>query len=333
MILVVGATGQLGTAVVKLLRAQNLPVRVYVRTEAAARRFEAIGCESYIGDITHPGMAKGPLPRVETVISTATASTPSRPGDRIDHVDRTGVQNLIRAAAEAGCVKQFIYPSVCEAPGVLDVPLFRIKRENERLLAESGLGYTILRLPAFMDVTLPLMGAAGLMADLDAATLARPCGFLQSHLARVKDSVAREGVIHLSGDGAVKQPYICVDDVARLITASIGHQSALKRTLEITGPEALSGEELAQLHERILGRMLKRKYTPAGIFRMLSLVFKPFQPAAANVMAIQLWGATTPIPIRGQEIAAELGVDLTTCEQYLRARLAPAAPVPTPAGG
>lgn len=321
MILVVGATGQLGTAVVKLLRAADRPVRVYVRSEEAARRFEAMGCESYVGDITHPGMAKGPLPRVETLITTATASTPSRAGDRIDRVDGEGVRNLIRAATEAGWVKQFIYPSVCDAPGALTVPLFRLKRENERLLMESGLGYTIFRLPAFMDVVFPLMGCGAMTAGTENATLGRPCGFLQSHLARVKDAVLRDGAIHISGDGSVKQPYIAVDDVARLIVASIGHPGAIKRVLEVTGPAALSGEEVAQLHERILGRMLKRKYTPAAMFKTMSVVLKPFHPAAANIMAIQHWGATVGIPVRGQEIAEELGVRLTTPEEFLRARL------------
>jgi len=112
-----------------------------------------------------------------------------------------------------------------------------------------------------------------------------------------------------------------VEDVARLIVASIGHKAALRRVLDVTGPVALSGEEVAQTFERILGRMLKRKYTPAAIFKMLSLVMKPFQPAASNVMAIQHWGATVAVPVRGQEIAAELGVGLTTPEAYLRARL------------
>jgi uncharacterized protein YbjT (DUF2867 family) len=321
MILVVGATGQLGTAVVKLLREQDRPVRVYVRSEEAARRFEALGCESYAGDISHPGMAKGPLPRVETIIATATASTPSRKGDRIEKVDGQGIRNLIAAAAEAGWVRQFIYPSVTDAPGALSVPLFRIKRENERLLMESNLGYTVFRLPAFMDVVFPLMGCAATVAEVESATLARPCSFLQRHLATVKDSVLRDGVIHIPGGGSVKQPYIAVDDVARLIVASIGHKAAVRRVLDITGPLALSPEEVAQLHERILGRMLKRKYTPAAIFKMLSVVLKPFQPAAANIMAIQHWSVTVPSPVRGQKLAAELGVALTTPEGFLRARL------------
>jgi uncharacterized protein YbjT (DUF2867 family) len=326
MILVVGATGQLGSAVVRLLRAADRPVRVFVRSEEAARRFEAMGCESYIGDITHPGMAMGPLPRVETIISTATASTPSRAGDRIDRVDGAGVRNLIAAAREAGWVRQFIYPSVSDAPGALGVPLFRLKRENERLLMESGVGYTVLRLPAFMDVVLPLMGCGALVSGTENATVRRSCDFLQSHFHKIKDAVLRDGVIHVSGDGSVKQPYIAVDDVARLIAASIGRPAALKRVLDITGPEALSGEEVAQTFERVLGRMLKRKYTPAAVFRMLRLMMTPFKPAAANVMAIQRWSATVPVPVRGQDVAAEWGVDLTTVEQFLRARLAaPAA--------
>ncbi|HRJ21268.1 MAG TPA: NmrA family NAD(P)-binding protein [Bryobacteraceae bacterium] len=321
MILVVGATGQLGSAVVRLLRAAGKAVRVYVRTAEAGRRFEEMGCESYVGDIANPGLAKGPLPRVETLITTATASTPSRPGDRIDRVDGAGVRNLIAAAVEAGSVKQFIYPSVSDAPGALGVPLFRLKRENERLLMESPLNYTIFRLPAFMDVVFPLMGCAGLVSGEEYATVGRPCGFLQRHLATVKDAVLRDGVVHVPGDGSVKQPYIAVEDVARLIVASIGHKAALRRVLDVTGPVALSGEEVARTFERILGRMLKRKYTPAAIFKMLSVGLKPFQPAASNVMAIQHWGATVAVPVRGQEIAAALGVALTTPEAFLRARL------------
>lgn len=321
MILVVGATGQLGAAVVKLLREGGEAVRVYVRTDEAARRFEALGCESYVGDITNPGLAKGPLPRVETVVATATASTPSRAGDRISTVDGQGIRNLIAAAAEAGRVRQIIYPSVSDAPGALGVPLFKIKRANERLLMESGLGYTILRLPAFMDVTFPMMGCGALIEGAEQATLARTCDFLQSHLRKVRDSVLRDGVIHIAGDGSVKQPYIAVDDVAKLIVASIGHPASLRRVLDITGPVALSGEEVAQIYERILGRMLKRKYTPAAIFKMLSAGLKLFQPAAANIMSILHWGATVGVPVRGQDLAAELGVELTTPEEFLRARL------------
>lgn len=325
MILVVGATGQLGAAAVKLLREAGREVRVYVRTGEAARRFEAMGCESYVGDITRPGLAKGPLPRVETIIATATASTPSRPGDRIERVDGHGIRNLIAAAAEAGWVKQFIFPSVCDAPGALGVPLFRLKRENERLLMESGLGYTIFRLPAFMDVAFPMMGCAALLEGVESATLARPCSFLQNHFARIRDSILRDGVIHLAGDGSVPQPYLAAGDAARLLAAAVGRPATLKRVLEITGPEALSGEQVAQIFERILGRMLRRKYTPAAVFRMLQLGLRPFQPAASNIMAIQHWGAATPVPVRGQELAAELGVRLTTAEEFLRARLASAA--------
>lgn len=321
MILVVGASGQLGTAVVKRLREAGRAVRVYVRSEESARRFEDLGCESYTGDISHPGMAKGPLPRVETIIATATASTPSRKSDRIEKVDGQGIRNLITAAAEAGWVKQFIYPSVCDAPGALGVPLFRIKRENERLLMESSLGYTILRLPAFMDVAFPMMGCGALVEAAENATLGRSCSFMRGQLARVRDSIMRDGVVHIAGDGSVKQPYIAVDDVAELIVASINHPAAVKRVLEVTGPVALSPEEVAQTFERILGRMLKRKYTPAGLFKVLSVALKPFQPAAANVMAILHWGATVGVPVRGQEIAAELGVRLSNPEEFLRMRL------------
>lgn len=320
MILVVGATGQLGSAVVRLLRSQGRPVRVFVRTPEAAGRFEALGCEAYVGDLTHPGQTKGPFPRVEAVVATASATTPGRPSDSARSVDYAGYRHLIGACLECGTVRQFVYVSVLTDRDAA-VPSFRIKKRIEEALVQSGLGYTILRFPAFMDTSFPMMGSRLAVQGLENATVGRDFPFMRRHLQRIQGSVESRGIIHLTGDGSKRHAYICVDDAARLVAASAGREEMIGRTIDITGPQCLSGEELAQIHERLLGRMLKRSYTPAFVLKLLSLALKPFNPPAANIMAISHFAATTDSSVTGQDFASELGVRLKSPEEYLRERL------------
>ena len=53
-ILVVGATGQLGTAVVKKLTAKGAKVRAVIRSSASAARFQSLGAETVIADLLQP---------------------------------------------------------------------------------------------------------------------------------------------------------------------------------------------------------------------------------------------------------------------------------------
>jgi uncharacterized protein YbjT (DUF2867 family) len=321
MILVVGASGQLGTNVVRELLARGKPVRAMVRSEAAARQFEAMGCESYIGDITRLGEAKGPFPNVTAVISTANSAMPVRAGDSIRSVDVDGHRNLVAAARELGICGQFIFTSVVAASSRSSVPLFRAKRATEKLIEASGLGYTIFRFPAFLDVWVPMMGLGRIAASLENATVLRDFNFARSHFARIKDSVERDGVIHFAGNGRNRLACICVEDCARLIAQSVDHPECHNRTLQITGPQPISAEEIAEIVERILGGKLKRKKTPAWVFSLLFLAFRG-NAAAANLMAINRFAATGTTAVAGQQIARMLGVDLKPPEQWLRERLA-----------
>jgi NADH dehydrogenase len=321
MILVVGATGQLGGAIVRLLLARGLPVRVMVRQASAVRSFEALGCEACLGDITRPGETKGAFPNVTTVIATANSAMPSKAGDSIRNVDIEGYRNLVEAAKELGACRQFIFTSVIGASPTNPVPLFRAKFQTEQLLQASGLSYTIFRFPAFLDVVAPMMGLGRLANALQSPTVARDFAFARSHFDKIKDSVEKEGVIHIAGRGDNPQAFISVDDCARLIAASIGRPECIGRILEITGPAALTPEELARTIERILGKPLKRKKTPAWLFAILGRLMRAANPAAANLMLINRYSALESTPVAGQDIARLLGVSLSTPEQWLRERL------------
>lgn len=68
-----GATGQLGRAAVSKLQRNSVPVRALVRSAGAAARFEAIGVETALGDLTDPASLDRLCEGVAAVIATATA--------------------------------------------------------------------------------------------------------------------------------------------------------------------------------------------------------------------------------------------------------------------
>ena len=61
------------------------------------------------------------------------------------HFFETGTRNLIAAAKQAGCVRHCVALSVVGTDRLEHSGYFRAKLAQERLIANSGLTYTILR--------------------------------------------------------------------------------------------------------------------------------------------------------------------------------------------
>src|SRR5437879_1867965 len=109
-ILVVGATGNVGSQIVGGLRQQEQQVRGLVHGGAShpkAQSLRDISVEIVDGDLTRPDTLKSACRGVETVITTAT-SMPTGANDGLRRVDLEGTLALIAAAERAG-VKKFVY--------------------------------------------------------------------------------------------------------------------------------------------------------------------------------------------------------------------------------
>ena len=109
-ILVIGATGQLGTAAIRKLKAQGANVRALVRSADSATRFHSFGIEPVLGDLTDPASLSRACLGVTTIIATANAAIPTRRTDTFEAVERYGYRNLIQAATAAR-VRRFVYTS------------------------------------------------------------------------------------------------------------------------------------------------------------------------------------------------------------------------------
>lgn len=149
MILIAGATGHLGTALVELLTLHGQRVRLLTREPSRARRLFAKDIEVVTGDVCKPPSLTSALIGVETVVSAVTGFGPGGGGPRA--VDLRGNENLI-AAAEAAEVKNFILVSMHGARPGHPLELYRAKFFAEERLRKSWLAWTIIRPTVFMEL-------------------------------------------------------------------------------------------------------------------------------------------------------------------------------------
>ena len=191
MILVVGATGQLGDAVVRKLVEKGSPVRALARTTSSYQHLQRAGIELVFGDLRDAASLLAACENVETVIATANAAVPSQSGDSFKAIDGQGYRNLIEACNQQG-VRRFVYTSVSIGPMDDQIPLLREKRLTEKRLQESGLDYTIFRADAFMDVAFAMMGSDIPVKGSEAATVRRSFWFSSRFFNSIKDGIAKK---------------------------------------------------------------------------------------------------------------------------------------------
>ena len=231
MILVVGATGNLGGEISRLLAERDEPLRVFVRTTSDPAKVDALrklGAEIVEGDLKDPSSLAAACAGVKTVFSTATSTISRGEGDSIETVDLIGQLNLVEAADSAG-VERFVFVSFTEMDP--DSPLQRAKRAVEQRLADSGMTATVLRPTYFMEVWLsPVVGF---------------------------DATNGQAQIFGAGDNPIS--WISLFDVARAVVDSRSDEAVV----ELGGPDALSQLEVVAIFERETGRPFELQHVPA----------------------------------------------------------------------
>ena len=320
MILVVGATGQLGAAVVRKLVEKGSPVRALARATSSYQHLERPGVELVFGDLRDAASLFAACENVETVIATANAAVPSQSGDSFKAIDGQGYRNLIEACKQQG-VRRFVYTSVSISPMDDQIPLLREKRLTEKRLQESGLDYTIFRADAFMDVAFAMMGSDIPVKGSEVATVRRPFWFSSRFFNSVKDGIGKKGEVQIPGKGTARRSFISIDNVADFLVKSVDHTQARNAVFDIGGPQVLSYNDVMTVFEKVLGTPLTARHAPAVIFRIGLFLLKPFSPAAADIMGINYLSATVESVIDMEETARTFGVTLTSAEEFLRGKM------------
>ena len=225
MILVCGATGELGGRIVRGLRAGGVPVRALVRPQSDGGDLGALGVEPTTGDFRDPESLGRAVAGVETVVSTVTVITRALAGETgadFQRVDVAGHRALI-AAAEAAGAQRFVFVSAAgmRQPPTANTPLGLGKIATEDRLVASTLREVILRPDQFQEVWL-------------------------SPVAQF-DWRARKVVIFGKGETPVR--YVAVDDVAAA-TVRLAVMDEPPRLVEFGGPDALTRKQAVEVFER-----------------------------------------------------------------------------------
>jgi uncharacterized protein YbjT (DUF2867 family) len=320
MELVVGASGQVGTEVVRQLAAQGRHVRALVRPDshtAHLRDLEHV--EFVVGDLLHDGAAHRAVAGCDHVIATANSVIPRKRGE-FGRVEREGYPALIAAARDAG-VERFVFLSTTVFPNDDRIPGQVVKRFVERTLEDSGVPYAILRPTAFMEAWFALAGSSIPVRGEPAATVDRDFWFTRTFRRATGHLAERRGILSVSGSPEVRTSFIAVRDVAALLIAATTHPAARNRIMEVGGPEALSWREVAHLYGQVLDREVTVKAANPRMFARLATVLAPLSPAAGNIMALQAGVAVDAVA--APDLAEELGVGpLVRAETFLKEKAA-----------
>jgi nucleoside-diphosphate-sugar epimerase len=321
-ILLIGATGQLGTKIYEKFNAhKNYIIRLFIRHDSQYEHLKVGDPEIVFGDLKDKASIEKALEGCDIVITTANSAAPRKKEDSFQKVDIDGYKNLIDLAVAKG-VQKFIYTSTMPTSKRNEkwIPLCRSKAIIEKYLTESRLNYSIFRSDSFMDVYFTFLGTSIPVIGEPAALVNRPFKFMQNFYNGIKDNIEK-GKFGIVGDGTTKHSYIAIENVAEFMIAALDNPDLNNQTVELGGPEALSALEVKAIFEKVLEKPLKVKKTPATMMKVMGNVFSLFNEGASNILKLNYLGATESSIIDSSEWAKKLGIHLISAEQYLRAKL------------
>ena len=259
MILVCGATGELGGRVVRRLRTAGAPVRALVRPRSDAGRLSDLGAEVVAGDFRDAGSLRTAVIGVETVVSTVTVIARALAGEKdadFGSVDAAGHRELISAAEAAG-VGRFVFVSAARSrlEPTASTPLGMGKVATEDRLSGSALREVIVRPDQFQEIWLSPM-----------AQFNWP---------------ARKVVIF--GKGETPTRYVAIDDVGDAV-AQLAMAGGPPRVIEFGGPDLLTRKQAVEVFEQVLEEPIRRRHVPRTVIRLGAVALRRSRPALASVM-------------------------------------------------
>ena len=291
-VLVVGATGQLGSVITRKLIASGTKVRALARNADKLAQFAPQAEIAAVNLRDVPRLTEA-CREIDQIVATANnnmgsgTTSPSR-------TDLPAYQNLC-AAARNTRVRRLIYVSYRGVAQDAPVDIFRVKWYIEDAIRRSGVPHVMLRPTAFMDVWIDQL---------------------------VAKDIREKGVATIFGDGNTVANYIAVDDVAEFAVKILGRPDVVNEAVDAGGPSNVSQNHLATLVERRLKSSGKRRHMPVLAMRLLPPVVRPFNEVAARLITLGLYSATEARPFADWKVSADrFGVAPRTVEAYVEQML------------
>ena len=287
-ILVVGATGQLGSVITRKLIASGTKVRALARN---AQKLEQFAPHAEIAPVDLRDVRKltETCRGIDQIVATANNTMGTGPNSPT-RVDLPIYQNLCAAARNTG-VRRLIYVSYKGVGQDAPVDIFRVKWYIEDAIRRSGVPHIMLRPTAFMDIWIDELLAKG---------------------------IREKGVATIFGDGNAVANYIAVDDVAEFAVKILSRPEVVNEAVDAGGPSNVSQNDLATLLERRFKSSCKRRHVPVIAMKLLPPIVRPFNELTARLMTLGLYAAEYSKPFPQWKTSADrFGVAPRTVESYI----------------
>jgi len=216
MFLVIGATGNIGSQVVKQLDAKGQKVRALVRDTKKAEGLKGKNVEIFQGDATKSESLEKALQGVDAAFVVLSSD------EKLVETEKK-----VFAAAKKTGLKHLVKLSVAGADAGSQIHFGKWHGESEKNLKESGLTHTILQPQMFMQ---------NLFGNLD--------------------SIKREGKFYggyKDGKASMIDVVDIASTAAAILTSPAKHAG---KTYFLTGPQALSQKDLAEKLGKAIGKTI-----------------------------------------------------------------------------
>jgi uncharacterized protein YbjT (DUF2867 family) len=278
MLLLTGATGLVGSAVLRRLTAARVPVRCLVRDP---RRLgpDRVRVQIALGDLADPPSFRNALRGVTTVVHLA-AAIRDQPRGSIEELNGIATWRMVQAAEAAG-VRRFVFFSALGATTHDRTRFLRAKALAERAVIESAIPETVVVAPSIVYA---------------------PGDVFMTLLSRM----AIAPVVPISGRGRARYQPIWAEDVADGVIALLDAAQPQAR-YELAGPETVDYTEITRRLLAAAGRPRPLVHVPTPIvsraLRATEAILKSKAPATWDEAELMEVSMVTP---NGTRDAAQL---------------------------
>jgi uncharacterized protein YbjT (DUF2867 family) len=226
-ILVTGATGKIGNALIQRLATYNFGIRAFIRNTEKFKQLTAKGVELVQGTFEDKRVVRDVVEDIDILILITSANP--------NAVEQA--HNILAAAREAG-VKKIVRISVFKADVDGPTDITRLHGYTDAAIQNSGLTYTILR----------------------------PLFFMQNLFFIAADTLAKERKLYF-GTSDAKLSMIDLRDVIDCAEQSIISDIFNNQIFTLTGPESISFGDIATRLSKILGYPIQYVSVPPAIVK------------------------------------------------------------------
>jgi NADH dehydrogenase len=238
VILLTGATGTVGSALLRRLTAAGEPVRCLVR-DPRGLGDQRVRVQIALGDLADPPSFRNALRGVGTVVHLA-ASIRDQPGGSIEELNAVATLRLVRAAERAGA-RRFLFFSAMGARHHSRTRFFRAKALAQEAVQASRLETMVFRPSIVYTAGDPWL------------TLLERFSYLPA--------------LPISGSGRAEYQPIWAEDVADCVVSALRASGPRRRAFELGGPDTLSYDDIVREALAAVGRRRPLLHLPLPVVR------------------------------------------------------------------